>query len=87
MALDNLLQKVLKDEVFLRASGGGVTLSKGEALIRARFAARFLQCLRQWGTCTATEIAGDGTFDRSLPVIKVCNEVLFDFKIMEPERA
>jgi hypothetical protein len=40
---------VLKDEVF-RASGGGVTLSGGEVLMQAGFAARFLQRLRQWGS-------------------------------------
>lgn len=50
MTLDNLLQEVLKDEVFFRASGGGVTLSGGEVLMQAGFAARFLQRLRQWGS-------------------------------------
>ncbi|SVS47274.1 pyruvate formate-lyase activating enzyme [Klebsiella pneumoniae] len=34
VTLDNLLQEVLKDEVFFRASGGGVTLSGGEVLMR-----------------------------------------------------
>lgn len=50
VTLDNLLQEVLKDEVFFRASGGGVTLSGGEVLMQAGFAARFLQRLRQWGS-------------------------------------
>ncbi len=50
VTLENLLQEVLKDEVFFRASGGGVTLSGGEVLMQAGFAARFLQCLRQWGS-------------------------------------
>ena len=49
MTLENLLQEVLKDEVFFRASGGGVTLSGGEVLMQAGFAARFLQRLRQSG--------------------------------------
>ncbi|HBQ6297270.1 TPA: [formate-C-acetyltransferase]-activating enzyme [Klebsiella pneumoniae] len=87
VTLDNLLQEVLKDEVFFRASGGGVTLSGGEVLMQAGFAARFLQRLRQWGIRTAIETAGDSAFDRFLPVAEACNEVLFDFKIMEPERA
>ena len=37
VTLDNLLQEVLKDEVFFRASGGGVTLSGGEVLMQAVF--------------------------------------------------
>lgn len=75
MTLDNLLQEVLKDEVF-RASGGGVTLSGGEVLMQAGFAARFLQRLRQWGIRTAIETAGDSAFDRfrrwPKPVMKCC---------------
>lgn len=39
------------------------------------------------GIRTAIETAGDSAFDRFLPVAEACNEVLFDFKIMEPERA
>jgi pyruvate formate lyase activating enzyme len=39
VTLDNLLKEVLKDEVFFRASGGGVTLSGGEVLMQAEFAA------------------------------------------------
>jgi pyruvate formate lyase activating enzyme len=34
VTLDNLLQEVLKDEVFFRASGGGVTLSGGRCSCR-----------------------------------------------------
>ena len=87
VTLENLLQEVLKDEVFFRASGGGVTLSGGEVLMQAGFAARFLQRLRQWGIRTAIETAGDGAFDRLLPVAESSDEVLFDFKIMDPELA
>lgn len=48
VTLDNLLKEVLKDEVFFRASGGGVTLSGGEVLMQAEFAARLLRRLREW---------------------------------------
>ncbi|STW08015.1 pyruvate formate-lyase activating enzyme [Klebsiella grimontii] len=57
VTLDNLLKEVLKDEVFFRASGGGVTLSGGEVLMQAEFAARFLRRLREWGVRTAIETA------------------------------
>ncbi|MBF7821301.1 [formate-C-acetyltransferase]-activating enzyme [Klebsiella quasivariicola] len=87
VTLDTLLQEVLKDEVFFRASGGGVTLSGGEVLMQAEFAARFLRRLRQWGIHTAIETAGDSAFSRFLPLAEACNEVLFDLKIMDPERA
>ena len=87
VTLDALLHEVLKDEVFFRASGGGVTLSGGEVLMQAGFAARFLQHLRQWGIRTAIETAGDCAFNRFLPVAEACDEILFDLKIMNSERA
>lgn len=64
VTLDHLLKEVLKDEIFFRASGGGVTLSGGEVLMQAEFAARFLRRLREWGIRTAIETAGDTAFSR-----------------------
>jgi pyruvate-formate lyase-activating enzyme len=35
------LNEVMKDDVFFRSSGGGVTLSGGEVLMQAPFATQF----------------------------------------------
>ncbi|ALR74844.1 [formate-C-acetyltransferase]-activating enzyme [[Enterobacter] lignolyticus] len=87
VTLDALVQEVMKDEVFFRASGGGVTLSGGEVLMQAPFAARFLARLRQLGVHTAMETAGDAPLSRLLPVANQCDEVLFDLKIMDARQA
>lgn len=87
VTLDQLERDVLKDEIFFRASGGCVTLSGGEVLMQAEFATRFLQRLRQLGIRTAIETAGDTAFSRLLPLAQACDEVLFDLKIMDDERA
>lgn len=87
VTLEQLEREVLKDEIFYRASSGGVTLSGGEVLMQAEFAARFLQRLRQLGIRTAIETAGDAPFTRLLPLANACDEVLFDLKIMNTERA
>jgi pyruvate formate lyase activating enzyme len=87
VTLEQLERDVLKDEIFFRASGGGVTLSGGEVLMQAEFATRFLQRLRQLGIRTAIETAGDAAFSRLLPLAQACDEVLFDLKIMDAERA
>ncbi|QIR28658.1 [formate-C-acetyltransferase]-activating enzyme [Kluyvera genomosp. 3] len=87
VTLEELEGEVLKDEVFFRASGGGVTLSGGEVLMQAEFAARLLQRLKQWGIRTAIETAGDTSPRRLLPLARVCDEVLFDLKMMDTERA
>ena len=69
VTLDNLLQEVLKDEVFFRASGGGVTLSGGEVLMQAGFAARFLQRLRH---CLINISKANAVCRWPKPVMKCC---------------
>lgn len=41
ISLDALEREVMKDDIFFRTSGGGVTLSGGEVLVQAEFATRF----------------------------------------------
>lgn len=85
--LDELEREVMKDDVFFRSSGGGVTLSGGEVLMQAPFATQLLKRLRRYGIHTAIETAGDAPLSRLLPLARQCDEVLFDLKIMDPEQA
>ncbi|WP_318388553.1 [formate-C-acetyltransferase]-activating enzyme [Enterobacter sp.] len=87
ITLDELMCEIMKDDVFFRASSGGVTLSGGEVLMQAEFATRFLARLRQLGVHTAIETAGDTPAQRLLRLAQQCDEVLFDLKIMDAERA
>lgn len=87
VTLDALEREVMKDDVFFRSSGGGVTLSGGEVLMQAPFATRLLQRLRRYGVHTAIETAGDAPLARLLPLAEQCDEVLFDLKIMDPVKA
>ncbi len=73
----------MKDDIFFRTSGGGVTLSGGEVLMQAPFAVRFLQRLRRWDVRCAIETAGDAPASRLLSLARECDEVLFDLKIMD----
>lgn len=87
ITLDDLEREVMKDDIFFRSSGGGVTLSGGEVLMQAPFATRFLQRLRRWDVRCAIETAGDAPAGRLLPLAKECDEVLFDLKIMDGDLA
>ncbi|WP_370967378.1 [formate-C-acetyltransferase]-activating enzyme [Enterobacter wuhouensis] len=87
VTLDELENEVMKDDVFFRSSGGGATLSGGEVLMQAPFATQFLKRLRRYGVHTAIETAGDAPLSRLLPLARQCDEVLFDLKIMDPEKA
>lgn len=87
ITLDALEREVMKDDIFFRTSGGGVTLSGGEVLMQAPFATRFLQRLRRNGIQCAIETAGDAPAGRLLPLAMLCDEVLFDLKIMDERQA
>ena len=87
ITLDDLEREVMKDDIFFRSSGGGVTLSGGEVLMQAPFATRFLQRLRRWDVRCAIETAGDAPAGRLLSLAKECDEVLFDLKIMDGDLA
>jgi len=87
VTLDELEHEVMKDDVFFRSSGGGVTLSGGEVLMQAPFATQLLRKLRRYGVHTAIETAGDSPLSRLLPLARQCDEVLFDVKIMDAEQA
>lgn len=87
ITLDELEREVMKDDVFFRTSGGGVTLSGGEVLMQAPFAIRFLQRLRRNGVQCAIETAGDAPASRLLPLAELCDEVLFDLKILDERQA
>lgn len=87
ISLAALEKEVLKDEVFFRSSGGGVTLSGGEVLMQAAFATRFLKRLKSFGIRTAVETAGDAAPEKVLALGLQCDEVLFDLKIMDETKA
>ena len=87
ITLPELMKRLLKDEVFFRSSGGGVTLSGGEVLMQHAFASALLQELQALGIHTAIETAGDAPRDHLLALADRCDQVLFDFKIMDPSLA
>lgn len=81
----DVLEEVLRDKPFYDASGGGLTLSGGEPLSQAKFAAALLRAAKGAGVHTAVETCGH------LPR-KVIEEVrpqidlwLYDIKGMDGE--
>ncbi|AWH88239.1 [formate-C-acetyltransferase]-activating enzyme [Limnobaculum parvum] len=87
ISFDELVKEVLKDEIFFRSSGGGVTLSGGEVLMQSAFATRFLNHLKRLGINTAIETAGDAPAGFLLLLAKQCDQVLFDLKIMDIQQS
>jgi pyruvate formate lyase activating enzyme len=81
---DELLRKLLVDEVFYRNTGGGVTLSGGEPTLHMAFAAQLCRGLKERGIHVCLETCGmyDGEeFRREL--LPYVDLVYFDVKLFD----
>ena len=72
-SVDDLINEVLKDEIFFNTSGGGVTLSGGEILNQADFSREFLKELKENGINTAIETCGYGDIQMIIEIMKNSN--------------
>lgn len=85
MNVEEIAQVVLKDKPFYDVSGGGVTLSGGEATLFMEFAAKLLKTLKAQSIHTLIETCGffDGSkFEQLLlPYVDV---IFYDLKIFDP---
>ncbi|USD67226.1 [formate-C-acetyltransferase]-activating enzyme [Vibrio sp. SCSIO 43136] len=87
MTLEEVINEVTKDDVFFNTSNGGITLSGGEVLTQPKFAIELLTRLKALGFRTAIETSGHGNTKHLMRIGELCDEVLFDFKMMDTERA
>ena len=72
VTVDEVLKTVLKDRIYYRRSGGGMTLSGGEMLMQPQFAQALLKAAKQNGITTAVESTGFAPFstiEKLLPYI------------------
>ena len=78
-----VMDSVRKDRIYYRRSGGGMTLSGGEALVQADFAAALLAAAKAEGINTAIETTACAQFsqiEKLLPHLDYC---LMDIKHMD----
>ena len=83
MRVSDVMQEVLADREFYEESGGGLTLSGGEALVQTDFAVELLKAAHAEGVNTCVETAlnySPAALDRALPYIDVA---LCDLKHMD----
>ena len=74
MTVAEVLEEVEQDGAFYDESGGGITLSGGECLLRPEFSAALLAGAHERGCTTAIETAGNVPWDnmaRVLPHVEV----------------
>jgi pyruvate formate lyase activating enzyme len=86
MSVDEVFTAVMRDEIFYRQSGGGVTLSGGEPLAQTEFAKALLLRARRNTLSTAVETSGELPLERLLAVSHYTDLFLYDFKIFDEEK-
>jgi pyruvate formate lyase activating enzyme len=82
----DVMAQVRKDEAFYRQSGGGMTLSGGEPLEQAGFAAALADAARAEGIHVAVETTGYANPERFQAFLPHVDLLLFDVKHADRER-
>lgn len=85
MTADEVFRAVMRDAVFYRTSGGGVTLSGGEPTLHPSFVIELFALLRAAGVHTAMETCGFCPEQTMRAVAQVTDLFLFDLKAYTEE--
>jgi len=83
VGLDELVAEVVRDLPFFRSSGGGVTLSGGEATLQLEFVVAFAGRLREAGVGVALQTCGVFRWDSIAPHLPLFELVHYDLKVMD----
>ena len=83
---EELVEELLKDQVFYETSGGGVTFSGGEPMMQLDFLCEVLPRCREVGLHVALDTCGAVSWESFEQVLPWVNLVLYDLKIMDAER-
>ena len=81
--VDELVAEVERDRAFYEESGGGVTVSGGECLLRQDFLCAFLEACRAAGLSTAVETTLSLPLADPARLVAACDVLLVDFKIAD----
>ncbi len=87
MSVAEVMAEVMKDAVFYRHSGGGVTLSGGEPLQQPDFTLALLRALQTEGLHTALETCGFAPWPLLQKLLAYTDTLLYDIKHLDPEKS
>lgn len=80
MTVDEVYEAVMRDQIFYRTSGGGVTLSGGEPTMHTGFCVELFRKLKQASIHTAVETCGFCQNNTMLRLAEYTDLFLYDFK-------
>jgi pyruvate formate lyase activating enzyme len=86
MTADGIYDAVSPDKMFYEASGGGVTVSGGEALLHPQVVAELFEKCRDSGINTCIETSGYAPEPNLMQVLPFTDNVLYDLKLMDTDK-
>lgn len=84
MTVDEIMEKILRDKIFYKNSGGGVTVSGGEPLFQPDFTREILRRCKEEGINTVLDTCGYASHEKLESILEYTDLVLFDIKIIDP---
>lgn len=81
-----VMEEVLKDRVYYRRSGGGMTLSGGESLCQPEFAAALLRAAKEAGLNTAMESTACAPMETVRQLLPYLDLYLMDIKHIDGQK-
>lgn len=86
MTVPRLCEEAGKDRTFYKHSGGGVTVSGGEALLDPEFTRKLLRALKSEGVSVGVDTCGHVPWPNVEGVLPYVDFFLWDIKHMNPRR-
>ena len=85
MSAEEIAAEVLRDEIFLKESGGGVTFSGGEPLAQVDLCVNVAKILKERGLHLAIDTCGAVPRDAIEKILPYADAFLFDLKAIDEE--
>jgi pyruvate formate lyase activating enzyme len=84
VSVDELVTEIQKYTSYMKASGGGVTISGGEALFQPEFVKEIFRRCKELGIHTALDTSGFCNLESAKYVLEFVDLVLLDIKSFDP---
>jgi len=82
--VDEIISEVLKDEMYYKNSGGGITISGGEPMAQFEFTKALLIASKEVGLHTCVDTCGFAKTDHFQEILPYTDLFLFDYKATNP---